>query len=103
MWAHGAPERQMQVLDIGKDTFGPFVDFVFGEAIETLHLAGFIPEVVARAERAFAVGHHEILPVMIGTLYPVSRGLILFLLVKGRDVAQGLDHLLKRRQEVIDI
>ena len=60
MWAHGSPKRQPQVIGIGKDTFGPFVDFGFAEAIETLHLTGFIPEVAARTERAFAVGHHEI-------------------------------------------
>ena len=57
MWAHGPPERQPQVIDIGKDTFGPLVDFVFSEAIETPHLTRFIPEVLARAEWAFAVKH----------------------------------------------
>ena len=60
MWAHGAPKRQTQIIGIGKDTFGTVVDFVFAEAIETLQLTGFIPEVSARTERAFAVGHHEI-------------------------------------------
>jgi hypothetical protein len=60
MWAHSALQRQPQIISIGKDTFGPFVDFVFAKAIETLHLTRFIPEVAARAEWAFAVEHHEI-------------------------------------------
>lgn len=60
MWAHSALQRQPRIISIGKDTFGPFVDFVFAEAIETRHLTGFILEVAARTERAFVVGHHEI-------------------------------------------
>jgi hypothetical protein len=60
MRAHGAPKRQMQVIGIGKNTFGAFVDFVFGEAIETRHFTGFIPQAVAPAEWAFAVGHDDI-------------------------------------------
>jgi len=59
MWTYGALnlKRQTKAVRIGKDAFGPFVDFVFGEAIETIYLSGFIPEVVARAEWAFALGH----------------------------------------------
>jgi uncharacterized protein YydD (DUF2326 family) len=61
MWTNGALQREPQFIGVGKDTFGTVVDFVFGEAIETLYLTGFIPEVVARAEWAFAVRHNKIL------------------------------------------
>jgi len=60
MWAHSTIQRQPQIIGIGKDTFGTVVDFVFGEAIQALPLTGFIPEVFARAEWAFAEGYHEI-------------------------------------------
>ena len=60
MCAHGAPQRHLQVVGIGKDTLGLFVDFVFCETIQTFHLTGFIPEVVARAEWAFSVWHREV-------------------------------------------
>jgi hypothetical protein len=45
---------------MGKYAFRLFVDFIFGEAIETLLTTGFILDVVARAEWAFFVGHNEI-------------------------------------------
>jgi hypothetical protein len=60
MWAHSALQRQPKKISIGKDTFGTVVNFVFAEAIDTLHPTGFIPEVAARTERAFALGYHEI-------------------------------------------
>ena len=60
MWAHGALQRPLRGVGISKDTVGLFVDFVFGEAIETDRFTGFMPEVFARTKWAFAVGHHEI-------------------------------------------
>ena len=62
MWTDGTSDlqRQTKAIRVCKDALGPFVDFVFGETIYTIYLTGFIPDVVARAEWAFAVGHHEI-------------------------------------------
>lgn len=56
MCAHCSLQRQSQIIGIGKDTFGPVVDFVFGEAIGTFPLAGFDPDLVARTEWAFTMG-----------------------------------------------
>ena len=60
MWANATLQRQSQVVSIGIDTFGPVVNFVFGKAIEALHLAGVPSEVVACTEWTFVVGHREI-------------------------------------------
>jgi hypothetical protein len=60
MWANATLQRQSQVVSIGIDTFRPVVNFVFGKAIGTFQSTGFIPDIVACAEWAFVVGHHDI-------------------------------------------
>jgi len=60
MGAHSALQRKPQVTGIGKYTCRTVVYFVFGEAIQTLHISGFFPDIVARAEWAFSVSNHGV-------------------------------------------
>ena len=57
MWARSTLQRWTKIIGTGKYAFGLVVDFVFGEAIQTLHLTRLITDFVARAEWAFAVRH----------------------------------------------
>ena len=61
MRANSALQWRPQVICFGKDTCRIVVDFVFGEAIQTLQIAGFLPDIAAIAEWALAGIHNEFL------------------------------------------